>query len=106
MDAPKKKKKNGNLRILCLTSNGISRIDARKLEEWARAQNPTSLVEFSSRDGEVEAILKDIAERAGQRRDSSYSRFFAEGLFRLLELTNATEPTILEKVGFIQCIML
>ncbi|RDX73813.1 Protein THYLAKOID FORMATION1, chloroplastic, partial [Mucuna pruriens] len=74
------------------------RIDARKLEEWARVQNPTSLVEFSSKDGEVEGILKDIAERAGGKGEFSYSRFFAVGLFRLLELANATEPTILDKL--------
>ncbi|XP_028808483.1 protein THYLAKOID FORMATION1, chloroplastic [Neltuma alba] len=74
------------------------RIDAQKLEEWARAQNPTSLVEFSSREGEVEGILKDIAERAGGKGDFSYSRFFAVGLFRLLELANATEPAILDKL--------
>ncbi|KAE8711787.1 Protein THYLAKOID FORMATION1 [Hibiscus syriacus] len=74
------------------------RADAQKLEEWARAQTSTSLVEFSSRDGEVEAILKDIAERAGGKGSFSYSRFFAVGLFRLLELANATEPTVLEKL--------
>lgn len=74
------------------------RIDAKKLEEWARAQTSSSLVEFPSREGEVEAILKDIAERAGGKGSFSYSRFFAVGLFRLLELANATEPTILEKV--------
>ncbi|KAL2328283.1 hypothetical protein Fmac_021710 [Flemingia macrophylla] len=74
------------------------RVDAKKLEEWARAQNPTSLVEFSSREGEVEGLLKDIAERAGGKGDFSYSRFFAIGLFRLLELANAMEPTILEKL--------
>ncbi|XWS54256.1 hypothetical protein CRYUN_Cryun10bG0075400 [Craigia yunnanensis] len=73
------------------------RIDAQKLEEWARAQTSSSLVEFPSRDGEVEAILKDIAERAGGKGSFSYSRFFAVGLFRLLELANATEPTVLEK---------
>lgn len=74
------------------------RIDAQKLEEWARAQNPASLVEFSSGEGEIEGMLKDIAERAGGKGDFSYSRFFAVGLFRLLELANATEPSILDKV--------
>jgi len=68
------------------------------LEEWARAQNSGSLLEFSSKEGEVEGILKDIAERAG-KGEFSYSRFFAVGLFRLLELANATEPTILDKVN-------
>ena len=69
------------------------------MEEWARSQTASSLVEFSSREGEVEGILKDIAERAEGKGSFSYSRFFAIGLFRLLELANATEPTILEKVG-------
>lgn len=74
------------------------RSDARKLEEWARNQNATSLVDFASREGEVEDIMKDIAERAQGKGNFSYSRFFAIGLFRLLELANATEPTILEKL--------
>lgn len=75
------------------------RKDAQKLEEWARAQTPASLVDFSSREGEIEDILKDIAGRAGGTGSFSYSRFFAVGLFRLLELANASEPTILEKVS-------
>ncbi|KAK4577451.1 hypothetical protein RGQ29_027810 [Quercus rubra] len=74
------------------------RIDAQKLEEWARAQTASSLVEFKSREGDVEGMLQDIAERAGGKGSFSYSRFFAVGLFRLLELANATEPTILEKL--------
>ncbi|KAM7270343.1 hypothetical protein ACFE04_029557 [Oxalis oulophora] len=74
------------------------RNDAQKLEEWAKTQNTSTLVEFSSRDGEVEVILKDIAERAGSKGNFSYSRFFAVGMFRVLELANATEPTVLEKL--------
>ena len=74
------------------------RADAQKLETWAHAQNGDSLVDFSSRTGECEEILKDIAERAGGNGSFSYSRFFAVGLFRLLELSNATDPTILEKL--------
>ncbi|KAJ4847879.1 Protein THYLAKOID FORMATION 1, chloroplastic [Turnera subulata] len=73
------------------------RTDAAKLEEWAKTQTSSSLVEFASREGEVEGILKDIAGRAASGK-FSYSRFFAVGLFRLLELTSATEPTILEKL--------
>ncbi|KAB5512994.1 hypothetical protein DKX38_030022 [Salix brachista] len=72
------------------------RIDAKTLEEWARTQTPSSLVDFSSREGEIEGTLKDIAERAASG-DFSYSRFFAVGLFRLLELSNTSEPTVLEK---------
>ncbi|ERN03530.1 hypothetical protein AMTRI_Chr02g218190 [Amborella trichopoda] len=74
------------------------RNDAKKLEEWARAQNANSIVDFSSREGEVEAILKDISGRAGGKGNFSYSRFFAIGLFRLLELANVTDSAILEKL--------
>lgn len=94
---------NFNLQTFYFT---LYRIDAQKLEEWARTQNSTSLVEFSSKEGEIEGMLKDIAQRAGGKGEFSYSRFFAVGLFRLLELANATEPTILDKVAqFIQYIM-
>ena len=68
------------------------------MEEWARSQTSASLVDFSSKEGEVEAILKDISERAGSKEGFSYSRFFAVGLFRLLELAGATDPTVLDKV--------
>lgn len=78
--------------------HNMCRSDAQKLEEWARVQTSSSLVEFSSKEGEEEGILKDIAERARTNESFSYSRFFAVGLLRLLELANATEPTILEKV--------
>ncbi|KAK6157214.1 hypothetical protein DH2020_011462 [Rehmannia glutinosa] len=72
--------------------------DAQKLEEWARSQSASSLVDFASREGEVEDILKDISERAGSKGSFSYSRFFAVGLFRLLELANASEPAVLDKL--------
>ncbi|KAG5597016.1 hypothetical protein H5410_038248, partial [Solanum commersonii] len=72
--------------------------DAQKLEEWARTQNANTLVDFSSKDGEIENIFKDIAQRAGTKDSFCYSRLFAVGLFRLLELANVTDPTILEKL--------
>lgn len=74
------------------------RADAEKMEAWARAQDSSSLVDFSSKSGEIEDVMKDIAERAGGNGSFSYSRFFAVGLFRLLELANATDPTVLEKL--------
>lgn len=84
---------------MCCTKEAFCyRADAQKLEEWARSQTATSLVDFASRGGEIEDILKGISERAGSKGNFSYSRFFAVGLFRLLELSNATEPTILDKV--------
>ncbi|KAK8961830.1 hypothetical protein KSP40_PGU018153 [Platanthera guangdongensis] len=72
--------------------------DAHKLEEWAQSQNANSLINFSSREGDIENILKDIAERAQGKGNFGYSRFFAIGIFRLLELGNATEPSALEKL--------
>lgn len=74
------------------------RTDAQKLESWARTQSSNTLVDFSSKEGEIEDLLKDIAERAKGNESFSYSRFFAVGLFRLMELSSATEPTILEKL--------
>ncbi|KAL3332913.1 hypothetical protein AABB24_033127 [Solanum stoloniferum] len=74
------------------------RADAQKLEEWARTQNANTLVDFSSKDGEIENIFKNIAQRAGTKDGFCYSRLFAVGLFRLLELANVTDPTILEKL--------
>ncbi|AEC07092.1 Protein THYLAKOID FORMATION 1 [Arabidopsis thaliana] len=74
------------------------RIDAQKMEEWARSQTSASLVDFSSKEGDIEAVLKDIAGRAGSKEGFSYSRFFAVGLFRLLELASATDPTVLDKL--------
>lgn len=83
----------------------LLRVDAQNLEEWARAQTGHSLVDFGSKEGEVEAKLKEIAERAGNNGSFSYSRFFAVGLFRLLELANATEPTLLKKVEYYGCLI-
>ncbi|CAA6672022.1 unnamed protein product [Spirodela intermedia] len=76
----------------------LYRSDSQKLEQWARAQNASSLVDFPSREGDVEGILKDIAQRVASKGNFNYSRFFAIGLFRLLELANAPEPTVLEKL--------
>ncbi|KAI0505059.1 hypothetical protein KFK09_016016 [Dendrobium nobile] len=73
------------------------RDDAKKLEEWGRSQDTTTLVDFSSRGGDVENILKDIADRVQGMGNFTYSRFFAVGIFRLLELANAAEPSVLEK---------
>ncbi|BFI36903.1 hypothetical protein MARPO_0010s0156 [Marchantia polymorpha] len=73
------------------------RSDAIKLEAWAKEQNSASIVSFG--DGEVGAILKDISERAGSKDKFHYSRFFAIGLFRLLEVAKASDPAILEQLS-------
>ncbi|CAA2996352.1 kinase PINOID 2-like [Olea europaea subsp. europaea] len=68
--------------------------DAQKMEEWARAQNASTIVDFASREGEIDGILKDIAERAQTKGSFSYSWLFAFDLFHLLEPANATKPNI------------
>lgn len=77
----------------------MCRKDAKKLEDWAAAQSGSGIADFSSKDGEVEAALKDIAERAAGTGTFHYSRFFAIGLFRLLECANASDPAVLETVN-------
>ncbi|KAG0504463.1 hypothetical protein KC19_11G160300 [Ceratodon purpureus] len=77
----------------------LYRKDAKKLEEWAAAQSGSGIADFSGKDGEVEAALKDIAERAAGKGTFHYSRFFAIGLFRLLECANASDPAILESLA-------
>lgn len=80
---------------------GNCREDAKKLEEWASAQSASGITDFTSRDGEVEATLKSIAERAGSKDKFHYSRFFAIGLFRLLECAKASDPAVLESVSVV-----
>jgi hypothetical protein len=77
------------------------RKDAQKLEEWAAAQSGSGIADFVSKDGEVEGVLKGIAERAAGKTSFHYSRFFAIGLFRLLEKANASDPAVLENVSVI-----
>ncbi|XP_035539662.1 protein THYLAKOID FORMATION1, chloroplastic-like [Juglans regia] len=54
------------------------RIDAQNLEDWAWAQ-------IGGIEGEVEGILKDIAERARGKKSFSYNRFFAGDIEGQLE---------------------
>lgn len=75
------------------------RKDSKKLEEWAAAQSGSGIADFAGKDGEVEAALKDIAERAAGKEKFHYSRFFAIGLFRLLECAKASDPAVLETVS-------
>lgn len=77
----------------------LYRSDAKKLEEWAAAQSGSGIADFTGKDGEVEAALKDIAERAAGKEAFHYSRFFAIGLFRLLECANASDPAVLETLA-------
>eukprot|EP00475_Leptophrys_vorax_P028881 TRINITY_DN42065_c0_g1_i1.p1 TRINITY_DN42065_c0_g1~~TRINITY_DN42065_c0_g1_i1.p1 ORF type:complete len:286 (+),score=32.89 TRINITY_DN42065_c0_g1_i1:114-971(+) len=74
------------------------RADAERLEKWAaELATSASLVDFMAGDGPVERDLKGIAERA-KSGTFHYSRFFAVGLFRLLEITKESEPSTVEKL--------
>ncbi|KAF8409376.1 hypothetical protein HHK36_005451 [Tetracentron sinense] len=74
------------------------RNDAQKLEEWARAQNANSIVDFSSREGEVEGILKDISERAGGKESFTFSYSLSLASFQLLCQLNYVGPFIRSKL--------
>eukprot|EP00270_Netrium_digitus_P012317 TRINITY_DN398_c0_g1_i1.p1 TRINITY_DN398_c0_g1~~TRINITY_DN398_c0_g1_i1.p1 ORF type:complete len:316 (-),score=105.38 TRINITY_DN398_c0_g1_i1:326-1273(-) len=77
------------------------RKDAAELEEWAAAlEGADALISFKQRDGPVETVMKRIAARATGEQEGGfhYSRFFAIGLFRLLELVKASTPATLEKL--------
>lgn len=76
----------------------IYRADAERLESWAsELTSATSLVDFASSEGPVEKDLQGIAERA-KAGTFHYSRFFAVGLFRLLEITKESEPATVQKL--------
>ncbi|KAJ7516288.1 hypothetical protein O6H91_22G051300 [Diphasiastrum complanatum] len=75
------------------------RRDAQKLAEWAASQNAESIVSFSSKEGEPENTLKDIAKRVGGQGNFHYNRFYAIGLFCLVELAKASDPLVLEQLS-------
>jgi hypothetical protein len=67
------------------------------LEEWAGNQTAESVLSFDG-SSPAEQALQDISIRA-KEGNFHYSRFFAIGLFRILNLAKASDPTTLEKVG-------
>jgi len=72
--------------------------DAAVLEAWAREQSAESLADFASGSGEAPDMLKRVAARTADPSGFKYSKFFAIGLFRLLELSEASDPAALEKL--------
>lgn len=74
------------------------RRDATQLEEWAKQLDGASIVQFAAKDGPAETLLKEIAERAKSQKQFHYTRYYAIGLFRMLELANASEPATLEQL--------
>ncbi|KAK9813879.1 hypothetical protein WJX73_003218 [Symbiochloris irregularis] len=73
------------------------REDAEKLEKWASGiSSPEDLTPAADSDDEVRKSLAAIAARAEDGSKFLYSRFFAVGLFRLLELSKAKDPQALQ----------
>lgn len=70
---------------------------AASLEAWAKEQTSETLVAFAEQSGEMPAELQGVAARA-KAGDFQYSKYFAVGMFRLLELSNTSEPSTLEKL--------
>jgi len=60
--------------------------DAKKMEELASKLSDSSELAPSSEGNEVQKLLGSIADRAKEEK-FLYTKFFAIGLFRLLELT-------------------
>ncbi|DBB11023.1 hypothetical protein WJX82_007134 [Trebouxia sp. C0006] len=73
------------------------RSDAKKMEELASKLSDSSELAPSSEGNEVQKLLGGIADRAKEEK-FLYTKFFAIGLFRLLELTGAKDPKALENL--------
>lgn len=63
--------------------------DAERLEGLAKGLGSPSELKPAVEGSELQKLLGDIAERAKGGTDFLYTKFFAIGLFRLLELTGA-----------------
>lgn len=73
------------------------RADAERLEAEAKAlTGPDGLAPDAS-GSDLQRVLASIAE-ASEAGKLAYNKFFAIGLFRLLELTGAKEPAALERL--------
>ena len=67
--------------------------DADRLESLAKELSSPSVLKPAADGTELQKLLEGIAERAKGGTDFLYTKFFAIGLFRLLELTG--ELTVL-----------
>jgi len=73
---------------------GKYREDADKLAGWAKELKSASELTPSEDGNDVQKLLAGIASRSKEGK-FLYSKFFAIGLFRLLELTGAKDPQAL-----------
>lgn len=73
------------------------RSDADKLESQARELSGPDGLSPDAAGNDLQKALAQVAA-ANEAGNFAYNRFFAVGLFRLLELTGAKEPAALEKL--------
>eukprot|EP00884_Botryococcus_braunii_P016138 jgi/Botrbrau1/3207/Bobra.37_2s0037.1 len=69
--------------------------DAQRLETWAKGLGSSEGLVPNASGDDIQRELAGIAA-AGKEGKFFYSKFFAIGLFRLLELTGAKDPKALE----------
>lgn len=63
--------------------------DAERLEGMAKGLSSPADLKPAAEGTELQSLLGNIADRAKGGTDFLYTKFFAIGLFRLLELTGA-----------------
>lgn len=73
------------------------RADAERLEAEAKALSGPDGLTPNADGSDLQQVLARVAE-ASQAGKLPYNKFFAIGLFRLLELTGAKEPAALERL--------
>lgn len=73
------------------------RADAERLEAGAKAAAGPDALAPDASGSDVQQALAKVAEASAARK-LAYNKFFAIGLFRLLELTGAKEPAALERL--------
>lgn len=67
------------------------RADAAKMEAWAKGLSSPSDIKPDADGDEMQKSLADIASQVGAKK-FLYTKFFAVGLFRILELAGAKDP--------------
>lgn len=88
-----------NAYISSLDEDGSKyRQDAERLEGLAKGLSSPSELKPATEGSDLQKLLGDIAERAKGGKEFLYTKFFAIGLFRLLELTGGKDPKALESL--------
>lgn len=70
------------------------RSDAERLEAWAKSLSSATEIKPDAEGDAVQKALADIASRAAAGQ-FQYTKFFAVGLFKLLEQAGAKDPKVL-----------